>query len=66
MSKQIKCNLDIKDNTLPNYRQFMDIKTYKAIGINGGRCVVCAKNLQHAKLLAITKLGCKCKEIYRI
>jgi len=59
-------SLDIVPKYIKNCFQFMDIKKYRAIGINNKRCVVYAKNLTHAKLSAITKLGCKSKSIYRV
>ena len=67
MSQQIVCSLDVRDNYTPDYYEYMDIKQYKAIGINGKRCTVYAKNLTQAKIKACEKMECvKCKKIYRV
>lgn len=59
-------SLDIVPKYIKNCFQFMDIKKYRAIGVNNKRCVIYAKSLSEAKIKAMIKLGTQPKSIYRV
>jgi hypothetical protein len=59
-------SLDIPDNTLPDYYNYMDYKKYSAVCINNKRFTVYAKSLAEAKQKVIALSYSPIKEIYRI